>query len=77
MRYFWLLDREAQKYFKFHYQPGQENLDAITPNHSPEKTRKEHGLFMYMTNFPPIFGTSFNAKHLARVCRKDTESLHT
>ena len=26
MRYFWLLDGEAQKYFKFHYQPGQENL---------------------------------------------------
>ena len=23
MRYFWLLDQESQKYFKFYYQPGQ------------------------------------------------------
>ena len=26
MRYFWLLDQETNKYFKFYYQPGQENL---------------------------------------------------
>ena len=26
MRYFWLLDGEAHKYFSFHYHPGQENL---------------------------------------------------
>ena len=26
MRYFWLLDSEAQKYFAFHYHLGQENL---------------------------------------------------
>ena len=26
MRYFWLLDGEAQKYFAFHHHPGQENL---------------------------------------------------
>ena len=26
MRYFWLLNQETNKYFKFYYQPGQENL---------------------------------------------------
>jgi hypothetical protein len=26
MRYFWLLDGKNQKYFKFHYQPRQENM---------------------------------------------------
>jgi hypothetical protein len=26
MRYFWLLDRKLQIYFRFYYQPGQENL---------------------------------------------------
>jgi hypothetical protein len=26
MRYFWLLDAEAQSLFRFYYQPGQENL---------------------------------------------------
>jgi hypothetical protein len=26
MRYFWLLDGESQKQFKFYWQPGQENL---------------------------------------------------
>ena len=26
MRYFWLLNEDTNKYFKFYYQPGQENL---------------------------------------------------
>ena len=26
MRYFWLLDSEAQKNLTFHYHPGQKNL---------------------------------------------------
>ncbi len=26
MQYFWLLDQEAQKYFNFAYQPGQEYM---------------------------------------------------
>ena len=26
MRYFWILDQETNKYFKFCYQPGQEIL---------------------------------------------------
>ena len=31
MRYFWLLDSAAQQYFKFVYQPGQENMGGY-PN---------------------------------------------
>jgi hypothetical protein len=27
MKYFWLLDGNTQQYFKFYYQPSQENLD--------------------------------------------------
>jgi hypothetical protein len=34
MRCFWLLDRKTQKYFKFHYQPGQENMgDYLSKHH--------------------------------------------
>ena len=35
MRYFWLLDQAAQRYFKFKYHPGQENLGDYpsTPLH--------------------------------------------
>ena len=35
MRYFWLLDQQAQKYFKFSYQPGQYNMgDYPTKHHT-------------------------------------------
>jgi hypothetical protein len=33
IRYFWLLDGKTQKYFKFHYQPGQENLGDYPSKH--------------------------------------------
>ncbi len=33
MRYFWLLDRESQKYFKFYYQFSQENLGDYPSRH--------------------------------------------
>ena len=37
MRYFWLLDTEAQKNFTFHYTPGQENLvDYPSKHHNGE-----------------------------------------
>ena len=37
MRYFWLLDTEAQKIFTFHYTPGQENLaDYPSKHHNGE-----------------------------------------
>ena len=31
MRYFWLLDQETNKYFKFYYQPGQEIFADYPP----------------------------------------------
>jgi hypothetical protein len=33
MRYFWLLDGEVQKLFRFYYQPGQENLGDYPSKH--------------------------------------------
>jgi hypothetical protein len=33
MRYFWLLDGKTQKYFKFQYQPGQENMGNYPSEH--------------------------------------------
>jgi hypothetical protein len=32
-RYFWLLDGKTQQYFKFYYQPGQENLGNYPSKH--------------------------------------------
>ena len=34
MRYFWLLDTNAQQMFSFHYQPGQENLADYATKHN-------------------------------------------
>jgi hypothetical protein len=39
MHYFWLLDRKTQTYFKFYYQPGQENLgngNYPSKHHTPD-----------------------------------------
>ena len=33
MQYFWILDSKTQKYFKIHYQPGQENLGNYPSKH--------------------------------------------
>jgi hypothetical protein len=33
MRYFWLLNGKTQKYFKFYYQPGQDNLGNYPSKH--------------------------------------------
>jgi hypothetical protein len=33
MHYFWLLDGKTQRYFKFHYQPGQENMGNYSSKH--------------------------------------------
>ena len=33
MRYFWLMDRKAQKKIAFHYQPGQENMADYKKKH--------------------------------------------
>jgi hypothetical protein len=48
MRYFWVLDGKTQKYFKFYYQPGQENLATILPNITPPTFINMSGRIMYI-----------------------------
>jgi hypothetical protein len=38
MRYFWLLDAEAQQLFRFYHQPGQENLGNYPSKHHSAPT---------------------------------------
>ena len=37
MCYFWLLDQETQRYFKFYYHPGQENMGNFPSIHHTPK----------------------------------------
>ena len=53
MRYFWLLDGEAQKYFKFHYHPGQENLgDFHTKAFTGKDTSHARPYYLHEYNSP-------------------------
>ena len=53
MRYFWLLDQEAQRMFEFIYQPGQENLgDYPTKLHSGDHHQHVRPYYVHMTNSP-------------------------
>ena len=53
MRYFWLLDQEAQRMFEFIYQPGQENLgDYPTKLHSGEHHQHVRPYYVHMPNSP-------------------------
>ena len=53
MRYFWLLDQEAQRMFTFKYQPGQENLaDYPSKNHPGEHHRHVRPYYVHMPNSP-------------------------
>ena len=53
MRYFWLLDSEAQKYFKFHYHPGLENLaDYASKAHDAANHRHARPYYLH-SDFSP------------------------
>ena len=53
MRYFWLLDQETQKYFKFYYQPGQENLgDYPSKAHTGAIHVHVRPYYLHMYNSP-------------------------
>ena len=53
MRYFWLLDHEAQKMFEFLYAPGQENLgDFPSKNHSGDIYQHCRPYYVHMPNSP-------------------------
>ena len=55
MRYFWLLDQATQKYFKFFYQPGQENLaDYPSKHHFAAIHRHTRPYYLHMPNSPKI-----------------------
>ena len=48
MRYFWLLDAEAQKYFTFHYHPGQKNLaDYHTKSFNSKNTQHARPFYVH------------------------------
>ena len=53
MRYFWLLDQQVQKYFKFFYQPGQENLaDYPSKHHTAPIHQHVRPYYLHMPNSP-------------------------
>ena len=56
MRYFWLLDQQEQKYFKFAYQPGQENMvDYPKKYHMAAIHQHVRPYYLHMSNSPTTF----------------------
>ena len=61
MRYFWLLDGEAQRSFSFYYQPGQENLgDYPSKLHNGDIHQHVRPYYLHEANSPT---------HLARASK--------
>ena len=59
MRYFWLLDGEAQKYFAFHHHPGQENLgDYHTKSFTAKDAQHARPFYVHENLSPPKFSES-------------------
>jgi hypothetical protein len=55
MRYFWLLDGEVQKLFRFYYQPGQENLgDYPSKHHSADIHQHVRPYYVHMDSSPTV-----------------------
>jgi hypothetical protein len=55
MRYFWLLDEGVQKLFRFHYQPGQENLgDYPSKHHSADIHQHVQPYYVHMNTSPTV-----------------------
>ena len=53
MRYFWLLDQEAQRNFDFSYQPGQENMgDYPSKEHVGGIHKHIRAYYLHMENSP-------------------------
>jgi hypothetical protein len=55
MQYFWLLDGKTQKYFKFHYQPGQENLGNYPSKHHTADIHQHVRPYYVHTDKSPLF----------------------
>jgi hypothetical protein len=55
MRYFWLLDGESQKQFKFYWQPSQENLgDYPSKHHTAENLQHVRPYYVHMDKSPTL-----------------------
>ena len=55
MRYFWLLDHEAQRIFDFFYAPGQENLgDYPSKHHAGDIHTHVRPYYVHMHNSPSL-----------------------
>jgi hypothetical protein len=55
MRYFWLLDGKMQKYFKFFYQPGKENLeDYPSKHHTADIHQHVHPYYVHTDKSPTL-----------------------
>ena len=53
MRYWWLLDQEAQRLFTFHQHPGQENLgDYPSKHHTGDIHQHVRPYYVHMNNSP-------------------------
>jgi hypothetical protein len=55
MQYFWLLDGKTQKYFKFYYQPSQENLGNYPSKHHTANTHQRvRPYYVHTDNSPAV-----------------------
>jgi hypothetical protein len=55
MHYIWLLDEKTQKYFKFHYQPGQENMgDYPSKQHTANIHQHVRPYYVHTNSSPTI-----------------------
>jgi hypothetical protein len=55
MRYFWLLDGESQRQFKFYWQLGQENLgDYPSKHHTAEVHQHVRPYYVHMDKSPTL-----------------------
>ncbi len=54
-RYFWLLDGKTQQYFKFYYQPGQENLgDYPSKHHTADIHKHVRPYYVHANKSPAL-----------------------
>ena len=68
MRYFWLLDQEVRKLFKYCYHPGFENLgDLYTKAHTGKDTQHKRPFYVH-TDKSPRYLARAQLPHIRRGC---------
>ena len=68
MKYFWLLDNETQKIFKFYYHPGFENLGDLYTKAKTGKDTIHKRPFYVHTSKSPRFLSRAQLPHIRRGC---------